>query len=505
MSDSHLTPFDSNAYTSKLDDPAAWHGKIEGRPLPLSSGNSEEDFKLATKWLQGCLQNHATCSKPNQETTLPTRVIDVGPSNGSTEPYLLHSNGRRGLYIALSHSWGGYVSLTTTVGTLHERTRSIPCESLPKTFREAVIVTRQLGIRYLWIDSLCIVQDSKDDWEKESAVMGDIYALSFLTIAARGAENSTSGLFIEREPEPSSCCLKYECAEHSLSGFMYVRSPAFQLERLRDTPLDTRGWVLQERLLSPRILCYGRHQLYWECGESAFRQDGKAADVTNDGLRHGFNFKQDLSFNGPLLFSNNPVFLRDYQPSDLPQFETRARLLQWYNVVTEYTSRHLTYQSDKLPAISGVAKAFRKITGYTYLAGIWKEDLIAGIAWRVATPSNDLISPILPSWTWARLKGEIRFWGQRPGLPLAMIDGSCELIQVARNLAGGHNPYGDIRDAELRIRGRLIEVTYRASQKPVDEFPSTIFSTNGVPIGRIHFDLQSSTLQNTHTVRMWYE
>ena len=100
-----------NAYTSDVDDPAAWHGEIDGRPLPLSAGNSGEDFKLAQKWLQGCLHSHATCPKSNPETPLPTRIIDVGPSNALTEPYLLHSNGKRGLYIALSHCWGGKVPL----------------------------------------------------------------------------------------------------------------------------------------------------------------------------------------------------------------------------------------------------------------------------------------------------------------------------------------------------------------------------------------------------------
>lgn len=358
-----------------------------------------------------------------------------------------------------------------------------------------MIVTRRLGVRYLWIDSLCILQDSKADWEKESAVMGDIYASSFLTIAARGTINSAGGLFIPRELEPPSCRLQYACVKHSLSGSMYIRSPAFQPERLRNTPLDTRGWVLQERLLSPRILYFGRHQLYWECAESTFRQDGKAADVVTDDLRFGVDFKQALDFNSPLPFTDNPTFSRDYRASDLTQFEKGARLLQWYNVVTEYTIRHLTYQSDKLPAISGIAKAFQRRTGYTYLAGLWKEDLIAGIAWSLVQPSDEIISPTLPSWTWARLKGKVRFWSKVNGLPLRVLDGSCEVVQVTYTLAGGHNPYGDIGDAELQVRGRLIEVTYRPSQSPDDEFPTTVFSMSGVPIGRIRFDLKSSESQ----------
>ncbi|KAF2248862.1 HET-domain-containing protein [Trematosphaeria pertusa] len=478
-----------DAYTSYAGDPAAWHGGVTGRPLPLTAGDSEEDFKLAQTWLHSCLHKHSTCPKPDPETPLPTRVIDLGPSDASIEPYLLHSNGKKGLYVALSHCWGGKVPLTTTISTLEERIRSIPLRTLPKTFQEAAIATRRLGLRYLWIDSLCILQDSKRDWEKESAVMGDIYASSFLTIAARGAVNSADGLFILREPEPPSCRLPYACGKHSLSGSMYIRSPAFQTERLRDTPLDTRGWVLQERLLSPRILYYGRQQLYWECAESTFRQDGKGADVTAGDLRTA-DFKQSLDFNGPLPF-NEAAFARTYPASDQAKAKKQARLIQWYNVVTEYSRRDLTYQSDKLPALSGIAKAFQKNTGYTYLAGLWKEDLIAGIAWYMPQPSNEVTSLTLPSWTWARLKGNVRFWSEVPGLPLRILDGSCDLVRVTYTLAGGLNPYGDIGDAELQICGRLIEATYRPPQSAEEEFPTTVFAMGGASIGRILFDLKA--------------
>lgn len=498
MSYSFLPIVSSDAYTSDVGDPAAWHGGIDGRPLPLSAGDSEDDFKLAQTWLEDCLNNHATCSKPDARTPLPTRIIDVGAPDEPIEPYLFQSNGRRGLYVALSHCWGGRVPLTTTIATLEERTRAIPLQSLPKTFREAVSVTRRLGIRYLWIDSLCILQDSKVDWEKESAVMGDIYASSFLTIAARGSVNSAGGLFIQREPEPPPCRLRYECTKHSLSGSMYIRSPVFQPERLRDTPLDTRGWVLQERLLSPRILYYGQQQLYWECAEVTLRQDGKAPDVATDDLRAGVDLKQALDFNSPLPFANNPIFLREYRASDLTQFEKGARLLQWYNVVCEYTIRHLTYQSDKLPAITGIAKAFQRRTGYTYLAGLWKEDLITGILWYVVEPSDEIISPALPSWTWARLKGHVRFWSFVRGPPLRAVDGSCEVVQVTHTLACGYNPYGDITDAELQVRGRVIEVTYRPSLFPDEEFPTTVFSRGGVPVGRIIFDQRLPEFRDMH-------
>jgi len=244
-----LTEFDE-------DDPAAWHGEIRGRPLPRTAGDSDEDFELAKRWLNDCLCSHDYCQKATtQETRLPTRVLDIGPVDGSEQPYLLETRGMHGSYIALSHCWGGQVPLTTTSNTISQRKLCISLTSLPKTFRDAVLISRRLGVRYLWIDSLCIIQDSKIDWEKESAIMGDVYGHSYLTIAARGAANAEIGCFIPRKKEFPTCCLEYR--NGSIKGHMYVRDPAFQTERIDQSPLDERGWVFQERILSPRNLYYG--------------------------------------------------------------------------------------------------------------------------------------------------------------------------------------------------------------------------------------------------------
>ncbi|KAH7092099.1 heterokaryon incompatibility protein-domain-containing protein [Paraphoma chrysanthemicola] len=475
------------------DDPAAWHGGVTGRALPTSSGFEDVDFQLLQRWLQNCLRNHATCASLGVQANLPTRVLDVGSSDGKAEPYLLQAGGSNGRYIALSHCWGGKVPLTTTTATLSERTRCIPLQSLPKTFREAVAVTRKLGVKYLWIDSLCILQDSRVDWEKEAAVMGDIYASSYLTIAARGSANSAGGLFFSRSPEPTPCRLVYKCEKHNLSGDMYVRPPSFEHESVRNAALDNRGWVLQERLLSPRIIYFGRQQLYWECAESTSRQDGRAADVATDDLRSDRSFKANLDPNGPLPFSSIPLRPHDLRSTYPDQFKQEASLLRWYNIVEEYTTRNLTYQSDKLPALSGIAKKFQDLTGYEYLAGIWKINILSGILWRVTQPSDELTCAALPSWTWARLTGRVRFWSQGTGLPIRQLDGACEMVGLSYTLSSQHNPFGGIESAELQIRGRVVEVTYTPSDRPADEFPATVFSLSGIPIGQISFDLRSST------------
>jgi hypothetical protein len=139
---------------------------------------------------------------------------------------------------------------------------------------------------------LCILQDSKDDWETESAKMGDIYKNGFLTIAVRAARNPEEGCFVARDQEIPTCRLEYRSPEPSVAaGSIYIRDPAFQMERLGGTALDSRGWVLQEKLLSPRILYYGAQQMYWECRQASVRQDDNYCDVQQDKVRIA-KFKQ---------------------------------------------------------------------------------------------------------------------------------------------------------------------------------------------------------------------
>ena len=470
-----------------VDDPAAWHGGVSGRPLPCNAGDSQKDFNLLSKWLADCLECHSQCRKTSPDTRLPSRVIDVGPPDGTVEPFLLESCGGTGLYTTLSHCWGGEVPLTTTTTTLESRKKCISFVSLPRTFQDAVMMTRKLRICYLWIDSLCILQNSQSDWEKESTMMGEIYASGYLNIAARGATNARSGCFLPRLPEPSGCRLTYKASDKSVTGSMYIRDPSYQTERLKDAPLDQRGWVLQERLLAPRITHYGRQQLYWECSEVTIRQDGKHYDVATDDLRAGVNFKQSLDFNatGPFSsFVNRPMLDDEDQLKQLKA----ARFLQWYNVVAEYSTRSLTFSTDKLPAIAGIAKAFHTKFSATYIAGLWKEDLLAGLAWTLGNSDGEATSETLPSWSWARWKGDVHFWSQTIGLPLRILDDACSLISVECTPLSPMNPYGDVY-AKLYLRGRVLLVTYRRPSGSLDDYlETTVFAMDGRSIGRVAFD-----------------
>lgn len=247
-----------------LDDYAAQPGGITGRPLPTSAGDSEADFEFVKQQLHICLSSHPTCH-PNTDVRLPKRVLDVGPRNGSKDPYVFETQNVQGSYITLSHCWGGHVPLTLTTDKLAVYKTAIAIASLPPTFSQAVEITRKLGVRYLWIDSLCILQDSSEDWEQESANIGNIYGGSFLTIAARAAKNPEGGCFFARQTPALSCRIQYYSSDSSVVGSMYFRDPDALVEKLSAAPLDSRGWVLQEKVLSPRVVSYGVQQVYWEC------------------------------------------------------------------------------------------------------------------------------------------------------------------------------------------------------------------------------------------------
>lgn len=155
---------------------------IPGRLVPDDSG-SEASFQTLVQWLEKCRSNHRDCNWKS-DNILPLRVIDIGSGVDSTDPRLLVTTGQRGEWVALSHCWGTYPPLTTTVSTLKLHEEGIPTASLPPTFRDAMILSRELGFRYLWIDSMCIIQDSYEDWISESSKMTEVYSGASIVISA---------------------------------------------------------------------------------------------------------------------------------------------------------------------------------------------------------------------------------------------------------------------------------------------------------------------------------
>ncbi len=212
---------------------------------------SEDSFKVIQTWLDMCERNQCAAPHP-PDAPLPTRLIEV-----RQYPRLVTSDtlARDAPYIALSHCWGLKPIFSLRQANLADLSGKIPVEKLPKTFRDAMHIAMRLGIKYLWIDSLCIIQDSTDDWLHEASRMQSVYSYCWLNLAATGFPDGSAGMIARRDKWHVS-------AWYGITGD-YWRD---DLER---APMNQRAWVLQERLLSPRTLHFGTKQIFWECRQGS--------------------------------------------------------------------------------------------------------------------------------------------------------------------------------------------------------------------------------------------
>jgi hypothetical protein len=222
---------------------------------------SPEHFTLLQQWLHVCDSKHKFCHREHRKGSLkmPTRLLDVGETLRLIDSATIDTE----RYVALSHCWGfGSEKFCTDKSNITQRSTSIDLREMPRTFRDAVIVTRGLGIKYLWIDSLCIIQDDNDDWYKEAAKMEQVFSEAYCTLCASSSKSSSEG-FLARDRQR-------RCLEIPASGTdkIYICPSIDDFHRdVELAPLNSRGWVLQERALSRRCIHYTSTQVYWECGE----------------------------------------------------------------------------------------------------------------------------------------------------------------------------------------------------------------------------------------------
>jgi hypothetical protein len=223
--------------------------------------SSETSFAMAAEWLRECTLKHDRCNRVNTpKEWAPNRLIDVG--SRSPFPDIIKLKQTKSWktpirYAALSHCWGAIQPLKLLQSNLHALMDGILLVNLPKTFQDAVYTTRKLGIQYLWIDSLCIIQDSNEDWDLESSLMTHVYGGCLLNIAAAASNDCTGGLFQKR---PSSylgpCLISVENQNEALISWYQLWDQNLWHAEFETAKLNTRAWVLQERMLSPRTLAF---------------------------------------------------------------------------------------------------------------------------------------------------------------------------------------------------------------------------------------------------------
>ena len=328
-------------------------------------------------WIARCDTNDAKCK--TLETALPTRLLDV---RDQEDIRLCETAEESGAYIALSHCWGlPDKTFITTHDTIANMKAGFAIGQAPATFRDAISTTRLLGFRYLWIDSLCIIQDDTADWRREAASMGSVYANASLTIAAANAKDDNDGFLRPRTQMLTSLKLMSSTGNSAQLYLQTFHDRAKVLSRRLDEPLDARGWTLQEQRLSRRSLRFGSTKISWEC--QCFTWYENEVDCSND-----------LSFSMELL--------KPHSTASSP-----TSYASWYQMVVLFTTRLLTCDSDRLPALLGLATEVAKFDNGTYYAGLWWEDMAFGMLWfrsdaaKLKKPSDYLA----PSWSWASLNG----------------------------------------------------------------------------------------------------
>ncbi|RMJ15781.1 hypothetical protein CDV36_004546 [Fusarium kuroshium] len=380
-----------------------------------SSFDSAATFQLIQGWLRNCLDGHQQCYqrwKNAQEFQLPTRLVDTGQS-GSKECRVVRtdSGSISGAYLTLSHRWGQSPFLQLNSHTIGNLTTGIPIAELPATFRDTVSIAHQLGIRYLWIDSLCIQQDSKEDWIRESPTMSHVYGFATINIVAGHAHGPEGGLFSTREfPYFGYFTVRSAWDSRWESNADYLLWDKVALEDdFEFAPLTQRGWVFQERLMAPRMLQFGKEQVYWRCSKLFASETWPQGALSREGK--SLRFGTDLDdLDGDDTMEVQPLGeLGDSCTEAL----SRGPIAKWERLVSEYSRTELTRPEDKLVALSGVAKLFQQTFKDRYLAGLWWSSLPRLLCWRrdIKKEQEPRVRPKYraPSWSWASVDGPITF------------------------------------------------------------------------------------------------
>ncbi|KAK7931788.1 hypothetical protein PG985_002500 [Apiospora marii] len=363
--------------------PKRIRGRVPG-DVCLSTGN-----KTAMKeYLDDCSKHHSLCQSKH-DGELPSRLLDLG--TGCKGVRLVATDGipTGTAYATLSHVWGKPQTtapfLVTTQETVSLNGGFIEFEALPKSFQDAVEVTRALDLRYVWIDSLCIIQDSADDWHREAPRMAKIYSNAYVTIVATSASSAHDGFLKRSAPELPPAKIP------SNTPPSLYHEPTMDLE---EAYWNNRGWTFQERILSRRLIHFTKDLIFIECWSGDWSEDNRLP---------GSFYSRMPWLGGKNRYSENP----------------KDVLSSWYAIVESYTFRSLTKEQDKLHALAGIMDRVSEITGFTPVAGLWKEDLANGLSWITRSSGlwgRRLASPQGPSWSWASWDGPIHF-NSRPGDP----------------------------------------------------------------------------------------
>jgi hypothetical protein len=402
---------------------------------------------------------------PWETTFLPTRLIDVGTSSNDIPRLVQPIHGPTTVeskYAALSYCWGdekdAETQLKTEKATLKQRLEGIPLEIMTPAVKDAVQLTRALGLRYIWIDALCIIQDDPRDWSYESGQMSRVFHGAFITFCGLNSR-SCHEPFLQRAP---AVTIPFQSTIRPvIEGAISIRlQPVSGDWRNREiysidrstSRWETRAWTYQEEKLSTRLLLFGGSKMHFRCGTHRWSEgDDKLSRL----------------YESSILPHDRIIGVRRGELAMSSLYAT------WNRLVHDYSSRSVTHLNDRLPAISGLAQLFYSMLGDHYVAGFWKTDTLTGLAWSGSQTSHGLQNHlqsirereyIAPSWSWASCIGG--------GIMNTCVGWQtvfeCTLLDIEVE-TDSQNPYGRVHGGYLRIRGNVAPIPARLRKRDWDD------------------------------------
>ena len=404
-----------------------------------SNTGSHENLEMIKAWIKHCDKDHPDCKSSVQTTArLPTRLLQIEKSGESFKIKLCLSSALSPStsHATLSHIWGSGSPMTLVNEKLLRCDQDIPLANLPQTFADAIRLTNALGLSYLWIDSLCIIQDSTLDWEVESTTMCDVYRGSTINIAASASVDCNGGLFRQRNLLSVTPCIigvshkRKKAGDREGGPYALSCEIACDRDQLVDEPLSRRAWAVQERILAPRTVYFTARKVYFACCKKMTSNVDPCSFIRYNG------FNEDLLNTWPRR--------RPTLAPHIPKLDLGLR--DWKRVVQQYTHGQLGVESDKLVAVAGLAEHMQRtwlVPNIAYLAGLWSFELIDPLMWRRSMPQpkignledieyymrsktlRSLARPKAyraPGWSWASIEGEVEW---KPNDQLPAKDVSC--------------------------------------------------------------------------------
>ena len=426
--------------TEQADSPIAYI--ILGRPIGKTT-LSDESMEWASTCIETCISDHPKCG--NWPGRLPKRILDFENVTMKNSIRLIEAGGKYERYATLSYCWGRGTFFTLEIGNMEQFKSGIELSQLPQTLKDAVGVTQRLGLRYLWVDALCITQDDRGDWAELSTHMADVYGQAWITITVQESANVNEGCVY---PLPDKFGDQISVHPHQFSEAVSVfvtDAKDFRPRNLSQTALNSRGWAFQERVLSRRVLFLCRTELKFEC---------RAMFLTEHGHRD-FSTQAKRSMTA------------DDEMINLELNDISLQVKAWSDLVGEYNGRVLTYMTDKFPALAGVASQFQNHTNVKYVAGIWSNAILESMLFAWAG-SRDFGSEeefyrtyTAPSWSWAAHYGGVALNYDHDGVMVAEVVDWDTVLRMS-------NPFGEISSAWLKIKAPLLPLRQRPNPNRSD-------------------------------------